>query len=78
MYYGVFDGHRGDFASDFVNGALHDILLKEMQLIDMVDSDDYEIHGKRLLEAAFDKCQLALKKAIHEQDFDSKTKGEMY
>ncbi len=75
-YFGVFDGHCGEFAGDFVNKKLPEIVTEEIDSFKLLNNDDYVIHGENMLRTAFEKCQNYLKDSVNSQDWDKKTKGK--
>eukprot|EP00794_Sanderia_malayensis_P011718 gene11718-12939_t len=71
-YFGVFDGHCGAYAGDFLNRRLPGILKEEINALQLVTVNDYAINGEKLFISAFNKCQKCLKEAIYLEDFDKK------
>ena len=74
-YFAVFDGHCGDFASNFVNKELPSILEAQITSFGLLTNAHYETHGEVMMRSAFEKCQTLLKDTLHSQEFSKKTRG---
>lgn len=72
-YYAVFDGHRGDFSSEFLKRHLSEILSTSFNR-----NEELAKFGAKLMENAFDTCERLLEKELLASNFDEKTKGKQF
>ena len=75
-YFAVFDGHRGDFAAEFLKRQLADFLSQELKLYDSHDGDLFEKHGPEIISNSFNKSEHLLEVEVLASNFDQKQLGE--
>lgn len=69
-YFAVFDGHSGDFSSEFLRRQLSDILSNKV-----TTTDELVGNGSKIMRGAFERCESLLEKEIMSSNLDQKTKG---
>ena len=69
-YFAVFDGHGGDFSSEFLRRQLAIDLSKTF-----FPGSALASAGPELMRNAYDRCEQLLEKEIQSSNFDQKTKG---
>ena len=75
-YFAVFDGHRGDFAADFLKTQLSDLLSQELKLYDSHDGDFFEKYSHEIISNTFNKSEHLLEVEVLASNFDQKQLGE--
>ena len=75
-YFAVFDGHRGDFAAEFLKTRLSDFLSQEFKLYDSHDEEFFEKYGHEIISNIFNKSEHLLEVEVLASNFDQKQIGE--
>eukprot|EP00112_Aurelia_sp_Birch-Aquarium-sp1_P025960 Seg8918.1 transcript_id=Seg8918.1/GoldUCD/mRNA.D3Y31 product="Protein phosphatase 1K mitochondrial" protein_id=Seg8918.1/GoldUCD/D3Y31 len=71
-YFAVFDGHRGDFAAEFLKRQLSEFLSQELKFYASHDGDIFEKHGREIISNTFNKSEHLLEVEVLASNFDQK------